>query len=150
VRVVTGGADSIFESAGNLPFMTDIQADGYVLMDCAYSRLVPEFEPALAAIVTVATSRPGRPLVVDAGTKRMSTDWSEPVLADYQATHFATSEEHSRFLLSGTSRPQVGKRVAVIPGHSCSTVGFRRSMLEFRENRFERVLRFDASDQLDD
>jgi len=148
VRMVTGGAASTFESAGNLPFMTDIQTGAYVLMDGAYSRLLPEFEPALAAISTVATSRPGRPLVIDVGAKRMSTDWGDPMLAGYQATRVATSEEHCRFLLSGTSRPQVGERVAVIPGHSCSTVSFHRSMFGFRGNRFERVLRVDARDQL--
>ena len=74
VEMFSGGSASTYDVSGNLPFMTDVQAGTYVLMDATYVQLVPEFEPALAAVSTVATARPGRPVVVDAGAKHMATD----------------------------------------------------------------------------
>ena len=148
VRMFTGGATSTYDSAGNLPFMTDVEAGSYVLMDAAYAQLVPEFEPALAVIGTVATSRPGRPLVVDAGSKRIGSEAGLPVLAGFPATHQATSEEHIRFAVAGARMPGVGDRVAIVPGHTCSTVALYRTLVGCRGGRRERVLEIDGRDPL--
>ena len=106
VSMFTGGASSTYDVSGNLPFMTDLEAGSYVLMEyAAYVRLVPEFEPALAVVATVARSRPGRPLVVDAGAERIGSDVGTPVLAGFPATHQSTSEEYNRSSLMPPACP---------------------------------------------
>lgn len=147
IDMFTGGAASTYDSAGNLPFMTDLQAGTYPLMDATYVEFVPEFEPALAVITTVATARPGRPLVLDAGAKRMATDWGEPALAGYDATWYATSEEHCRFVVDGPSLPAVGERVAIAPAHACPTMSFHSTVVGWRSGRVERLLTIDGRDQ---
>jgi D-serine deaminase-like pyridoxal phosphate-dependent protein len=147
VEMFSGGSAATYEAAGNLPFMTDVQAGTYVLMDATYVELVPEFEPALAVVATVATARPGRPLVVDVGAKRMSTDWGEPALAGYAAAYYAISEEHCRFVVSGASLPAVGERVAIVPGHACPTVALYSTIVGWRDGRVERLLTIDGRDQ---
>jgi len=147
VDMFTGGSAATYDTAGNLPFMTDVQAGTYLLMDATYVELAPEFEPALAVVATVATARPDRPLVVDVGAKRMSTDWGEPALAGYAATYYATSEEHCRFVVSGPSLPAVGERVAVIPGHACPTVALYSTIVGVRDGRVDRLLTIDGRDQ---
>jgi D-serine deaminase-like pyridoxal phosphate-dependent protein len=147
IEMFTGGAASTYDVVGDLPYMTDVQAGTYVLMDATYVELAPEFEPALAIVATVATARRGRPLVVDVGAKRMSTDWGEPALAGYAAAWYATSEEHCRFVVAGPSLPAVGERVAVIPGHACPTVALYGSIVGWRRGRVERVFTIDGRDQ---
>ncbi len=147
VEMFSGGSASTYSVSGNLPFMTDVQAGTYVLMDATYVQLVPEFEPALAVVSTVATARPGRPVVVDAGAKHMATGWGQPVLAGYDALWYATSEEHSRFVVSGPSLPAVGERVAVVPGHACSTIALFGTIVGWRGGRVERMLAIDGRDQ---
>lgn len=148
VEMVTGGAASTYDVAYGLPYLTDVQAGSYVFMDAAYATLVPEFEVALAAIATVATSRPGRPVVLDVGSKRISTDWGIPVLAGFHARHYANSEEHNRFMVEGPRMPEVGERVAVVPGHSSSTVSLYQHLVGCRNNRFERILKVDGRDAI--
>ena len=148
VEMVTGGAASTYDVAYRLPYLTDVQAGSYVFMDATYARLVPEFEVALAVIATVATSRPDRPVVLDVGSKRISTDWGLPVLAGFHARHYANSEEHNRFVVDGPRMPEVGERVAVVPGHSSSTVSLYQHIVGCRNSRFERILKVDGRDAI--
>jgi 3-hydroxy-D-aspartate aldolase len=148
VEMVTGGATSTYDVAYELAYLTDVQAGSYVFMDAAYAKLIPEFEVALAAIATVATSRPGRPVVLDVGSKRISTDWGTPVLAGFHARHYANSEEHNRFMVDGPRMPEIGERVAVVPGHSSSTVSLYQHLIGCRNNRFERILKVDGRDTI--
>jgi D-serine deaminase-like pyridoxal phosphate-dependent protein len=147
VEMFSGGSASTYDVSGNLPFMTDVQAGTYVLMDATYVQLVPEFEPALAVVSTVATARPGRPVVLDAGAKHMATDLGQPALAGYDALWYANSEEHCRFVVSGPSLPAVGERVAVIPGHACSTIAMYGTIVGCRSGRVERMLAIDGRDR---
>jgi D-serine deaminase-like pyridoxal phosphate-dependent protein len=148
VTMVTGGSASTYEAASQLPFMTDVQAGSYVHMDATYASLLPEFELALAVVSTVATARRGRPVVLDAGSKRLATDWGTPSLIGFDSHHFATSEEHNRFRINGPRLPVVGERVAVVPAHSCPTVSMYRRAFGCREGRLECVLEIDARDPL--
>ena len=148
VPMVTGGSASTYEAVSQLPFMTDVQAGSYVFMDATYASLLPEFELALAVVSTVATARRGRPVVLDAGSKRLATDWGTPSLLGFDSQHFATSEEHNRFHIDGPCLPVVGERVAVVPAHSCPTVSMYRNAFGCREGQLECVLEIDARDPL--
>jgi D-threonine aldolase len=144
-EIVTGGAASTYRTVCELPFMTEVQAGSYVFMDATYVDLAPEFEPALAVVTTVATARPGRPVVVDAGAKRMATDWGRPALAGFAAEHYATSEEHCRFTIDG-SLPGVGERVAVVPAHGCVTISMHDHVVGCRNGEPVSVLDIDGRD----
>lgn len=143
--IVTGGAASTYRFVSELPFMTEVQAGSYVFMDATYVTLAPEFEPALAVVSTVATARAHRPVVVDVGAKRMATDWGRPALAGFDAEHYATSEEHCRFTVTG-NLPSVGERVAVVPAHSCVTISMHSHIIACRNGEPVGVLDVDARD----
>jgi D-serine deaminase-like pyridoxal phosphate-dependent protein len=148
VQIVTGGSSATYESAGGLSYMTDLQCGTYVLMDATYIDLIPEFDPALAAIATVCTAGPGQDIVVNIGAKRLATDWGKPALAGYDAPHAATSEEHNQFTPGGGPIPSVGERVAVIPAHSCSTMASYSRVFAIRAGELERVFELDGRDPL--
>jgi D-serine deaminase-like pyridoxal phosphate-dependent protein len=115
-------------------------------MDADYVRLTPEFEPALALVVTVLTSRPSGDIVVDAGSKRMGSDLGSPALAGFEAVHSGTSEEHEQFRVRGGRPPRPGERVAVVPGHACTTMSLHRVAFGCRSGAFDRPLHIDARD----
>jgi D-serine deaminase-like pyridoxal phosphate-dependent protein len=146
--VLTGGATATYDTLATLPHVTDVQAGTYVLMDTTYRSLAPEFEPALAVIATVQTVRPGERVVVNAGAKRISADWGSPELVGYASDFVYTAEEHTVFRLTGGDAPPVGDRVAIIPGHACTTMSMYRRAFACRSGELERVLEIDARDPL--
>jgi D-serine deaminase-like pyridoxal phosphate-dependent protein len=148
VSLVTGGSSATYRTAASFPFMTDVQAGTYVLMDATYVELIPEFRPALVAVATVATAAEGRDVVVNVGAKRLATDWGKPALAGVSASHTETSEEHNWFHLLDGPLPEVGDRVAVVPAHTCSTMAMYRRAFGCRGGRVERTLEIDGRDPL--
>jgi 3-hydroxy-D-aspartate aldolase len=146
--IVTGGSAATYDVTGNLPFMTDIQCGTYVLMDATYTELLDDFEPAAAVIATVCTAGRGRNIVVNVGSKRMATDWGNPRLAHPHAPHVSTSEEHNQFACPAEEVPSVGDRVAVVPGHACSTMAMYSCAFGVRDGVVEEVLQFDGRDPL--
>jgi D-serine deaminase-like pyridoxal phosphate-dependent protein len=87
--------------------------------------------------------------VVDAGVKRLGTDWGDPAIADVEAEFVYTAEEHAVFRLLGGPVPAVGSRVALVPGHVCTTLTRYRSVLACRDGAVERTLAVDGRDPLD-
>jgi D-serine deaminase-like pyridoxal phosphate-dependent protein len=146
--VLTGGATSTYDIVAAFPNFSDIQAGTYVLMDTTYHHLTPEFEPAVAVIASVQTVRPGERVVVNAGAKRLSTDWGAPSLVGYASDFVYTAEEHTVFQLTGGDAPSVGDRVAIIPGHACTTMSMYRMAAGCRNGALEKVLEIDARDPL--
>jgi len=146
--VLTGGATATYDTLAALPHVSDIQAGTYVLMDTTYRSLAPEFEPALAVIATVQTVRPGERAVLNAGAKRISTDWGSPELVGYASEFVYTAEEHTVFRLTGADAPSAGDRVAIIPGHACTTMSMYRRAFACRSGELERVFELDARDPL--
>jgi D-serine deaminase-like pyridoxal phosphate-dependent protein len=144
----TGGSTATYDSTGMLAEMTDVQAGTYVLMDEVYRTLTPEFEPALALVATVLTSRPDGTLVLDAGAKRLGTDWGEPRLIGVEAEFRYTAEEHTVLGVLEGRRPRVGERVALLPGHACTTMSLHRAVHACRAGVVERQLAIDARDPL--
>lgn len=142
----TGSSTATYDATGMLPEMTDVQAGTYVLMDEVYRGLTPEFEPALAVVATVLTSRRDGTIVLDVGAKRLGTDWGDPALAGLEAEYRYTAEEHTVFGLLGGRRPRVGERVAMVPGHACTTMSLYQAVHACRAGVVERRLAIDARD----
>jgi D-serine deaminase-like pyridoxal phosphate-dependent protein len=147
--ILTGGSTSTYDSTGALAEMTDLQAGTYVVMDNTYRRLTPEFDCAVVVVGSVLTSRPDGTLVVDIGAKRLGTDWGAPRLAGIDCEYRYSAEEHSVFrAVSGPARA-VGERIALIPGHVCTTLTRYRRVFGCRAGELDRVLEVDARDPLD-
>lgn len=144
--IFTGSSTATYDATGLLPEMTDVQAGTYVLMDEVYHRLTPEFEPALAVVATVLTSRPDGTLVLDAGAKRLGVDWGVPLLVGFEAEHRYTAEEHTVFGLRDGRRPRVGERLAMLPGHACTTMSLHAVAHACRDGAVERPFAIDARD----
>ena len=77
VEVVTGGGTGTWEFVSSIPGITEIQPGSFVIMDCAYHAVRPEFGCALSIRATVVSRRPGQ-YVLDAGSKAISRDFGSP------------------------------------------------------------------------
>jgi D-serine deaminase-like pyridoxal phosphate-dependent protein len=148
VGLLTGGSTPTYDIFASLPVATEVQAGSYLPMDATYAALSLGFEPAVAAVATVLGARRGGDVVVDAGSKRLAADLGPPVIAGVEAVHTGTSEEHNQFRVLGGRIPRVGSRLALVPGHTCTTMSLYRSVFGCRDGRLERVIRIDARDRL--
>jgi D-serine deaminase-like pyridoxal phosphate-dependent protein len=148
VAVVTGGGTGNWEEVAAFDGVTEIQPGSFVLMDCAYHAVRPEFGCSLSVLCTVVSRRPGW-YVLDAGSKAISRDFGTPVIKDRPADRVTKlSEEHTRV---ETDDPpvQVGDRVEVIPAHCCATMNLHRTCVAVRRGRVEAVWPIEASGRYD-
>ncbi len=142
--IFTGGSTSTHGISGQIPEMTDLQAGTYALMDASYVRLTPEFQPALAIIASVLTVRGEGTVVTNAGIKRLGTDQGRPQLLGFEAENRYVAEEHSVFNILDGHLPRVGDRVALIPGHACTTMPLYPYVLACRGGTLQEVLTIDG------
>ena len=95
VDVVTGACTGTWEFVGFHERVTEIQPGSFVLMDCAYHAIRPEFACALSIAATVVSRRPAW-YVLDAGSKAISRDFGTPTLKNRpQDKVLKLSEEHT-------------------------------------------------------
>ena len=81
VKVVTGAGTGTWEFAAGFDGVTEIQPGSFVLMDCIYHGVRPEFGCALSILATVISRQPTW-YVLDAGSKAISKDFGSPVVKD--------------------------------------------------------------------
>ncbi len=148
VQVVTGAGTGTWEFVGFHEGMTEIQPGSFVLMDCAYHTVRPEFRCALSIRATVISRRPGL-YVLDAGSKAISRDFGTPVIKNRpQDRVLSLSEEHTR-VASDDAEVQVGNRFEVIPAHCCATMNLHRACVAVRQGRVEALWPIEASGRYD-
>jgi D-serine deaminase-like pyridoxal phosphate-dependent protein len=148
VPVVTGGGTGTWEFVSAFPGMTEIQPGSFVLMDCAYHTVRPEFGCALSIRATVISRRPGY-YVLDAGSKAISRDFGTPVIKDRsQDRVLKLSEEHTR-VDSEDASVRVGDVREVIPAHCCATMNLHRNCVGVRKGRIEAMWPIEASGRYD-
>ena len=95
VELVTGAGTGTWEYAAGYDGMTEIQPGSFLLMDCAYHAIRPEFACSLTILSTVISRHPSW-YVLDAGSKAISKDFGTPVIkgrTDEKPTKLA--EEHT-------------------------------------------------------
>jgi D-serine deaminase-like pyridoxal phosphate-dependent protein len=144
VEVVTGGGTGTWEYVSAYPGMTEIQPGSFVLMDCAYHKVRPEFGCSLSILATVISRREGQ-FVLDAGSKAISRDFGTPVIKDHpNETVTKLSEEHTTVSCTGTV-PHVGDLREVLPAHCCATMNLHRTCVGFRGGIIEAVWPIEAS-----
>src|SRR5947208_8712036 len=137
VSVVTGAGTGTWEFVGFYEGVTEIQPGSFLLMDCAYHAVRPEFGCALSILTTVISRRPGR-YVLDAGSKAISRDFGMPVVKDRPAERVAKlAEEHT--LVDTETAVSIGELRQVLPAHCCATMNLHRSCVAVRGGRVEAV-----------
>jgi len=148
VEVVTGAGTGTWEFVSSFPGMTEIQPGSFVLMDCAYHTVRPEFGCSLSILATVISRHAGH-YVLDAGSKAISRDFGTPVIKDRpeEKVH-KLSEEHTRVEVAGDGI-KVGDRRQVLPAHCCATMNLHRTCLGVRGGKVETVWPIEASGRYD-
>ncbi|HEY8505972.1 MAG TPA: DSD1 family PLP-dependent enzyme [Gemmataceae bacterium] len=148
VRVVTGGGTGTWEFVASTPGVTEIQPGSFVLMDCTYREVRPEFGCALSVLTTVISRRENW-YVLDAGSKAISQDFGKPVIKGRPGDRVLfLAEEHTKVETDdGTVR--VGDRVEVIPSHCCATMNLHRRCVAVRGGRVGHVWPIEASGRYD-
>jgi D-serine deaminase-like pyridoxal phosphate-dependent protein len=148
VEVVTGAGTGTWEFACAFEGVTEIQPGSFILMDCAYHAVRPEFGCALSILATVQSRQPGR-YVLDAGSKAISKDFGTPVIKGHSAEHVTKlAEEHTLVECAGDG-PRVGDRREVIPAHCCATMNLHRQCVAVRKGRVEAIWPIEASGRYD-
>jgi D-serine deaminase-like pyridoxal phosphate-dependent protein len=148
VAVVTGGGTGNWDTVGSFEGVTEIQPGSFVLMDCAYHAVRPEFGCSLSVLCTVISRRPLW-YVLDAGSKAISRDFGTPLIKGRPEHRVAKlSEEHTRV---DTDDPEVrvGDRFEVIPAHCCATMNLHRTCVAVRGGRVGAVWPIEASGRYD-
>lgn len=148
VEVVTGAGTGTWEFVGSYDGVTEIQPGSFILMDCIYNQIRPEFGCSLSVLTTVISRRPGW-YVLDAGSKAISKDFGMPVIKARPADQVVRlSEEHTR-VDTEDSKVHVGDRFEVIPAHCCATMNLHRNCVAVRRGRVEAIWPIEASGRYD-
>lgn len=148
VEVVTGAGTGTWEFVSACQGITEIQPGSFILMDCAYHAVRPEFGCSLSILATVISRRPGW-YVLDAGSKAISRDFGTPVIKDRpQDCVTRLSEEHAN-VESEDASVQIGDRREVIPAHCCATMNLHRTCVAVRRGRVEALWPIEASGRYD-
>jgi D-serine deaminase-like pyridoxal phosphate-dependent protein len=148
VPLVTGAGTGTWDLAAGHEGITEVQPGSFLLMDCAYHAVRPEFGCALSILATVISRRPGW-YVLDAGSKAISKDFGTPVIKDRaQEPVVRLAEEHTK-VDCGADSPRIGERRQVIPAHCCATMNLHRTCVAVRRGRVEAAWPIEASGRYD-
>jgi D-serine deaminase-like pyridoxal phosphate-dependent protein len=148
VQVVTGAGTGTWEYAAATEGVTEVQPGSFLLMDCAYHAVRPEFGCALTVLATVVSRRPGS-YVLDAGSKAISRDFGTPTIKDRPQDHVVKlAEEHTR-VDTPDDGVKVGDGREVVPAHCCATMNLHRSCVAVRAGVVEAVWPIEASGRYD-
>jgi D-serine deaminase-like pyridoxal phosphate-dependent protein len=147
VAVVTGAGTGTWEWVGRYDGVTEIQPGSFLLMDCAYHQIRPEFQCALSILTTVISRRPGQ-YVLDAGSKAISRDFGTPTIKGRPEERVQKqAEEHT--IVATDAAVAVGERREVIPAHCCATMNLHRQCVALRDGRVDAVWPIEASGRYD-
>jgi D-serine deaminase-like pyridoxal phosphate-dependent protein len=148
VQVVTGAGTGTLQYAVASGVLTEVQPGSFLLMDCAYHAVQPEFRCSLSILATVVSRRPGW-YVLDAGSKAISRDFGTPVIKGRPADRIVKlAEEHAR-VDSSEEDVKVGDRREVLPAHCCATMNLHRQCIALRGGIVEAVWPIEASGRYD-
>lgn len=148
VEVVTGAGTGTWEFAAGYPGMTEIQPGSFLLMDCAYHAVRPEFGCALSILAAVVSRRPGQ-YVLDAGSKAISRDFGTPTIKDRPAERVARLNEEHTIVAADGAVPGLGEQREVLPAHCCATMNLHRQCVAVRHGRVEALWPIEASGRYD-
>lgn len=122
--LLTGGGTGTYDCN---PWLNEIQAGSYCLMDTEYVPHAPAFDMALSILGTCISVN-SRAAVIDVGLKALGMDHGNPTIEG--ATCLFVSDEHTTIVpdQDGAPLPRVGDRVRVWPAHVDPTVAYHERM----------------------
>lgn len=132
VDVVSVGSTPTAQHAVRIPGVTELRVGNYIFNDLNQVALgtVPRLRCALSVLATVISVGEDGRLVIDAGSKALTTETGAHGnalvtgfgrLLDGSGTVIRLSEEHGVVDLPGRS-VAVGGRVRIVPNHACAVV----------------------------
>jgi D-serine deaminase-like pyridoxal phosphate-dependent protein len=129
IATVTGSGTGTFAIDASLGVFTELQVGSYVFMDREYldcefpeGSEAPRFESALFVDSTVISANHASHVTVDAGLKALSPDAGPAhVTGPAGGTYRFMGDEHGA-VIGAAPLPQLGERVALVPGHCDPTV----------------------------
>jgi len=121
VIVSTAGTATAALAAAH-PSVTEIQPGSYALMDASYVRIEGiAFIPAAHVLTTVTAIVGDGEVIVDAGTRAVSTDLGPALVDGLDATWESAGDEHGR-LRGDVGHLRTGDLVRLVPSHTDTTV----------------------------
>jgi D-serine deaminase-like pyridoxal phosphate-dependent protein len=149
VAVATGCGTGTWRYIRGREDMTEIQPGSFLLMDCAYHAVRPEFGYALSVLAAVVSRRPGW-YVLDAGSKAVSQDFGKPVIKGRPEEKVVRlSEEHTKVECDAEKLPALGEHREVVPSHCCATMNLHRQALAVRGEQVESMWLIESSGRYD-
>lgn len=116
--VSTAGTSTIREALAD-PFVTELQAGVYCLMESELLPMELPFRCAVTVRGTVISRHPGH-FVADVGRRVVGIDYGPPVPVGIEATNVAMSDEHVTVTMAGAP-PSLGSQVDFVPGQIRTT-----------------------------
>jgi D-serine deaminase-like pyridoxal phosphate-dependent protein len=154
-KIVSGGSTPTAMQSHLVTRLTEIRPGTYVFndMNCVHGGCAT-LDDCAARIVTtvVSTAVPGQ-VVLDAGTKTLTSDRCGPApdsghgyVVEYpRAKITKLSEEHAQVDVTACDRaPKVGERVTVIPNHICPCINLQDRIWWQEADERPRPIRVDA------
>jgi D-serine deaminase-like pyridoxal phosphate-dependent protein len=138
---VSGGGTPGARATHEIEEVTELRAGTYVFGDraCVADGSVPVDDCALHVVATVVSCPTRDRVIVDAGSKTLSSDLAigatghGSVLEHPDAAIVALSEEHGWVDVSGCSNPPaVGQVVTILPNHACAAVNLADELIVHR------------------
>ena len=149
VPLVTTAGTGTWEFAVQAEGIDEIQPGSFLLMDCIYNEVRPEFQPSLTVLSTVISRRTGL-YVLDAGSKAISKDFGMPIIKGKPDEKiFKLAEEHTRVECVGSPLPEIGDKREVVTAHCCATMNLHRSVVASRSGKVVDVWPIEASGRYD-
>ena len=154
-RIVSGGSTPTALQSHRVSRMTEFRPGTYVFndMNCVHGGSATLDDCAARVVATVvSTAVPGQ-VVIDAGTKTLTSDRCGPApdsghgyIVEYpRAKVVKLSEEHGQVDVRGCDRaPKVGERVTVIPNHVCPCVNLQDNVWWREEGEVPRPIPVEA------
>lgn len=157
-RIISAGSTPTAYQSHLVPQFTEIRPGTYVFNDLntVYAGFRQLEDCAAKLICTVISTAVPRQIVLDAGSKTLTSDRCLPApdsghgrIVEYpNAKITKLSEEQGQTDISACNRsPQLGERVSVIPNHICPCVNLQDNMW-WHENNELRQLPIDARGKL--
>lgn len=152
-RIVSVGSTPTVRHSAAVPGVTEIRPGNYVFHDGIQVALgvVPRSRCALTVLATV-TARPATDRVVlDAGSKTLTSDRGRGGPAGFgflkeapDLTIARVWEEHGLIQVPAEAELRIGDRVQVVPNHACVVVNLHERLIAVRGDRVEGVWRIAA------
>jgi len=145
------GASATVRFIKELPFITEVRAGMYLFND----RMVmgaggASVDDCALTVFATVVSRPSNDrLIIDAGSKTLSSDLNKAGGYGYIKGHDelvikGLSEEHGIVQINGPCELRVGDVVEIIPNHVCPVINLADEVYGFRDGSLERTIRIEG------